>query len=66
MTPVLRRMKSRFVLANVSSPRLPSITMSSSCGVRSSTMSAPHESFTNALLSTTPFRIPYGWSVISL
>ena len=29
-------------------------------------MSAPHEPFTNALVSTTPLRIPYGWSVISL
>ena len=28
-------------------------------------MSAPHVPLTNALLSTTPLRMPYGWSVIS-
>ena len=38
MIPLLRRMKSRLVLANVSRPRLPSMTMSPSAGASSSTI----------------------------
>ena len=53
-----RRMKSRFVVAKVSSPRLPSTTTSPSCGASASTISAPHSPLTNAVESTTPFRIP--------
>src|SRR4051795_9682288 len=60
LMPLLRRMKSRFVEANVSSPRLPSTTMSPACGVTSGEKSAPHEPLTNAFESTTPLRIPYG------
>jgi hypothetical protein len=56
--PRARRMKSRLVVANVSRPRLPSTTMSPSCGASSSTISAPHEPLTNAVESTTPLRIP--------
>ena len=65
-TPLLRRMKSRLVLAKASSPRLPSSTMSPSSGATSSTISAPQAPFTKELVSTTPLRIPYGWLVISL
>src|SRR4051812_31296922 len=59
--PRLRRMKSRLVLANVSRPRLPSITMSPAAGVSRSTIAAPHVPFTKAFPSTTPFKMPYGW-----
>src|SRR5262249_3114808 len=63
--PLLRRMKSRLVLANASSPRLPSTTISPSMGASASTMAAPHEPLTNALPSTTPLRMPYGCLVSS-
>ena len=56
--PLLRRMKSRLVLANVSRPRLPSMRMSVSAGARSSTIAAPQLPFTNAWPSTTPLRMP--------
>lgn len=58
--PLLRRMKSRFVLAKVSKPRLPSMTMSPSAGANSSMMAAPQVPLTNTPPSTTPLRIPYG------
>jgi hypothetical protein len=63
--PLLRRMKSRLVLAKVSRPRLPSMTMSPPVGASSSTIAAPHDPLTKAYPSTTPLRIPYGWLVIS-
>ena len=58
-TSRLRSTKSRLVDANVSSPRLPSITMSCSSGASSSQISAPQVPLTNAFESTTPLRIPY-------
>src|SRR6476620_5675935 len=58
--PLLRRMKSRFVLAKVSRPRLPSMTMSPSAGASSSMMAAPQVPLTNTPPSTTPLSIPYG------
>ena len=58
-TSRLRRMKSRLVVANVSSPRLPSTTMSASAGAICSQISAPQVPFTNAFESITPFRMPY-------
>src|SRR5580692_1249304 len=64
--PLLRKMKSRFVLAKVSSPRLPSMTISPSFGSSSSVIAAPHVPLTKALPSTTPLRMPYGCALISL
>src|SRR5580658_5085752 len=58
--PPLRKMKSRFVVANASSPLLPSTTISVGPGVSSSTISAPQVSLRNDLLSTTALRMPYG------
>jgi len=56
--PLLRRMKSRLVLANVSRPRLPSMRMSCGAGLSCSMMAAPQLSLTKAVPSTTPLRIP--------
>jgi len=39
--------------------------MSPSSGASSSTIWAPHSPFTNAVLATTPARMPYGCDVIS-
>ena len=64
--PLLRRMKSRFVLAKVSRPRLPSMTMSPGCGASESMMAAPQLPLTKALPSTTPLSIPYGCLLSSL
>src|SRR6476469_7896223 len=63
--PLDRRMKSRLVDANASRPRLPSMTMSPSAGLTSSTNAAPQLSLTNELDSTTPARMPYGVDEIS-
>ena len=63
--PLERRMKSRLVDAKASNPRLPSMTMSPSSGVISSTISAPQVPLTNELESTTPARMPYGLREIS-
>ncbi len=58
LDPERARIKSRFVLAKVSRPRFPSMTMSPGCGVSESTISAPQLPRTKAFVSTTPFRMP--------